>query len=385
VRLPVLLLAAAAAAAQPILPPAPDWDGASRKLLAAPSDPWITPAEAAGLRRTPSYDDTMAWLRALAAAAPEIHLVSLGTSPGGREIWMVVAAAGGATTPQALRANGRPTLLAQAGIHAGEIDGKDAGLMLLRDLTVGGKLRDLLEAANFLFIPIFSVDGHEPLTPFGRINQRGPEAVGWRTTARNLNLNRDYAKLDTPEMQALIQGLNQWQPDLYLDLHVTDGIDYQYDITWGFNGTPKYSPAITGWMQQVLDPALTADLRRAGHIPGPLIFAVDDADLGKGIVDFAAPPRFSNGYGDVRHLPTVLVENHSLKPYDQRVLGTRVLLESTLRHLGRHGAELAAAIAADRTRRPDPVVLAWKIPATPPPTVPFLGIRSRLVRFTGRR
>ncbi len=376
--LPALLLAAAAAT-QPVLPPAPAWNGASRALVAAPADPWITPAEKSGLARTPSYDETVAWLERLAAAAPEISLVSLGRSPEGRDIWMVVAHAGGAATPEALHASGRPVLLAQGGIHAGEIDGKDAGLMLLRDLTVGGRLRGLLESASLLLIPILNVDGHEPLTPYGRINQRGPEAMGWRTNGRNLNLNRDYAKADTPEMQALIRALNRWRPDLYIDLHVTDGVDYQYDITWGFNGTPKYSPESARWIRSVLDPTLVADLRAAGHIPGPLVFAVDSTDLSKGIVDFVAPPRFSNGYGDLRHLPTLLVENHSLKPYDQRVLGTRVFLESALRQVGRHHETLRAAVAADHRLRPDPVVLAWKIPDGPPETRDFLGIASRRV------
>ena len=124
--------------------------------------------------------------------------------------------------------------------------------MLLRDMTVRGTKRDLLEQANFLFVPIFNVDGHERTSKFGRVNQRGPEITGWRTNSKNLNLNRDYAKADTPEMAAMIRALNQWQPDLYLDLHVTDGADYQYDITFGFNGAGGHSPAIAAWLEKDL-------------------------------------------------------------------------------------------------------------------------------------
>jgi murein tripeptide amidase MpaA len=365
------------AAETTILPPALPWDGASRSLIAKAGDPWITAAEASGFRTTPSYAETIAWLRRLDVASPQVALVSLGKSGEGRELWMAVVSAEGAATPEALRANGKPTLLAQGGIHAGEIDGKDAGLMLLRDLTVGGSRRALLERANLLFLPIFNVDGHERSSRFGRINQRGPEAMGWRTTARNLNLNRDYAKLDAPETRRLVAALETWQPDLYADLHVTDGIDYQYDITWGHPGRHGYSPAIAGWLAETLTPALTRDLAAQGHIPGPLVFAADPEDLARGLVAWTATPRFSDGYGAARHLPAVLVENHSLKPYEQRVLGTYVLVAGMLESLGRHGAGLRAAVAADRGRRPAEVPLSWKASEAPPATVEFKGVGFR--------
>jgi murein tripeptide amidase MpaA len=243
----------------PTLPPVVEWNGRSRGLIRPPSDPWVTPAESTGFRRTPSYDETVAWLRRLASATRQIRLVSLGRSAEGCELWMVVASANGAATPAELRANGRPTLLAQAGIHAGEIDGKDAGLMLLRDLTVG-KRRDLLQVANLLLVPILNADGHERVERYGRINQRGPENAGWRTTATNLNLNRDYTKLDAPETRAIVAALNAWDPELYLDLHVTDGGDYQYDLALGGVGRHGRSPAIAEWLDRVLIPKLSAAL-----------------------------------------------------------------------------------------------------------------------------
>ena len=276
-------------------------------------------------------------MRKLVAAAPQLQLMSLGKSPEGRDIWMVVAAEEKQFTPEALRKNGKPTILAQAGIHPGEIDGKDAGLMLLRDMTVRETKRELLEHANFLFVPIFNVDGHERSSRFGRVNQRGPEITGWRTNSQNLNLNRDYAKVDTPEMEAMIRALNQWQPDLYLDLHVTDGSDYQYDITFGFNGAGGHSPAIASWLEKAFAPAVTSDLASMGHIPGSTDVAnwVDPLDLTKGIRSWMSDARFSNGYGDVCHLATVLLETHSLKPHDRRVLGTHVFLESVIRTTAR--------------------------------------------------
>lgn len=374
--LTALLLSATLTSAQTaILPPNIPWNGASRALAVPATDPWVTPSETTSFRTTPRYDDTIAYLRRLVAAAPQLKMVSLGKSHEGRDIWMVIASKERAFTPEALRRSGKPTLFAQGGIHSGEIDGKDAGLMLLRDMTVRGTKRELLDRANFLFVPIFNVDGHERFTRFTRINQRGPEEGGWRTNARNLNLNRDYMKADTAELRAMIPALRTWQPDLYADLHVTDGADYQYDITYGWNTRAGWSPAIATWLDTHFRPSVDRGLREAGHIPGPLIFT--DDPIATGIITGQSDPRLSNGYGDARHLPTVLLENHSLKPYDQRVLGTYVFLEQMLRLIAREAASLRAAIAEDRARRMPVVPLTWRVPEGAPETMEFLGIESR--------
>ncbi len=374
---PLSLLAAPPdIALEDVLPPLEPWSGRSESLVLEAGDPWVTPGEDSGLTRSPSYDETVAWLRKLVAAAPELEMVSLGRSPEGRDIWMVIASRERRFTPEALRASGKPTLFVQAGIHSGEIDGKDAGMMLLRDMTVRGTQKQVLERANLLFVPIFSVDGHERASRFSRINQRGPEVSGWRTTSQNLNLNRDYTKADTPEMRAMIAALRRWEPDLYLDIHVTDGADYQYDITYGYNGEDVWSPAIARWLAGVYEPAVDAALTEWGHIPGPLIFGVDDS-LRQGIVGWVAPPRYSHGYGDARHIPSVLYENHSFKPFRQRVLGTYVALVASMEVLGREAESIRKATAEDRARRAEVVPLEWTTADTPSGTVEFRGIEAR--------
>jgi len=374
----LLSTAMATSQASATLPPEAPWAGKSLSLVVGATEPWITPAEKSGFTRTPSYDETQAWLQGLVAASPELRLVPLGTSPEGRPIWMVVASRERAFRPQTLHAAGKPTLLVQAGIHAGEIDGKDAGLMLLRDLTARGTKRGLLDQANLLFVPILNVDGHERASPFGRVNQRGPAEVGWRTNARNLNLNRDYAKLDAPETRAIVRALDEWDPELYLDIHVTDGFDYQYDVTFSSNGPGGYSPAIAGWLEKALFPALRRDLLAMGHVPGSLVWPATEDRLEDGLAPFIATPRLAHGYGDARHLPSVLVESHSLKPYRQRVLGAYVLMQSALTLLGREAAALRAARSADRARRPATVPLTWKVEPSGG-SVPFLGVSFREV------
>ncbi len=369
-----------AAAREPAFPPLIPWDGKSKSVAVAKDDPWATPFELGDQKVSPSYDDTVAWLRKLVDASPQtLKMISLGKSPQGRDIWMVIASKDGHFTPDALRKSNKPTLLWQCGIHSGEIDGKDAGMMMLRDMTVRGTKRDLLDRANLLFVPIFSVDGHERASKHNRSNQRGPEVQGWRTTSRNLNLNRDYAKVDSPEMRAMVRALDEWDPDLYFDVHVTDGADLQYDVTWTTAGEHGLSPESSRWMLRVMSPRLDKDLIAAGHIPGRYLSFVDGFDPDKGVVGGSYEPRYSNGYGDARHLPTVLVETHALKPYDQRVFGTYVLLESVMRLLAEDGKSLRAATEADRKRRPTDVPLDWTKADAPAHEVEILGIESRVV------
>lgn len=349
------------------LPPELPWSGASEELIMAKGHRWITPAETSDFVETPDYVATRAWLERLVAASPLLKLESFGHTAQGRELYFIRASKGGAD---------KPVLLVQAGIHSGEIDGKDAGLMLLRDIAFQGK-DTLLDKADLVFVPIFNADGHERSSPYSRPNQRGPRAQGWRTTAQNLNLNRDYLKADSPEMRAMIGLINRLDPALYLDLHVTDGTDYQYDITYAFSGWRGYyakSEAIGRWLDKRLRPRVDIALKRSGHVPGYYVSAIDNRDPDKGISHNPDTPRFSTGYGDIRRIPTVLVETHSLKPYRQRVLGTYVLVEEALRTVGEDRAKLRSAISADRAARPAKMVVRWKTLGKPIYTVDFLGV-----------
>jgi hypothetical protein len=337
-----LFASATQSATQQFLPPTLNWNGASQSLVKNNNDPWQTPAERSNFVETPDYKETMDWLSKLASSSSLIQLKDFGESGEGRKLPLVIAS----TSADPITSN-KPKILVQAGIHSGEIDGKDAGMMLLRDIAFGNK-KSLLDQVDLLFIPILSVDGHENASPYNRPNQRGPYNMGWRTNSKNLNLNRDYAKADTKEMQALLKLISQWNPALYLDIHVTDGIDYQYDVTYGFS-RPKnaYSKNIATWLNTVYRREIDQALKQQGHVPGPLIFAMNNKDLKKGIVQWTASARFSNGYGDLRHLPTVLVENHSLKPYKQRVLGTYVLIEQSIKTLARKYRNLKQSIDKD--------------------------------------
>ncbi len=348
--------------AQAPLPPALEWHGKSENLIYPKNNTWITPSELSNFTTTPSYNETMDWLSKLCSTSVFLHVVTIGRSPEGRAIKMIVASTEKSILASDLKKSTKPLLLVQAGIHAGEIDGKDAGMMLVRDIALGKK-KELIDKVNFLFIPILSVDAHERNSAYHRPNQRGPESMGWRTNSQNLNLNRDYTKLDTKELRAVIAVINEYNPLLYMDIHVTDGADYQYDITFGAQ-YPGYSPAISSWLLKKYTPYLNQKLQAEDHIPGPLMNAYNGSDFKDGNIFYSGGPRFSNEYANLRHLGALLVENHSLKPYKQRVLGTYVLLENTLRLLAENGDALRDSSRKDAALRNSTIPLSWTLPYT---------------------
>src|SRR5580693_1239649 len=182
-----------------------------------------TLAERSGFRQTGRSDEVTRLCAAFAAAWPDaVRSFEFGRSAEGRPMRALLA-----TRADARRA---PLLMLQGGIHPGESDGKDAGFIALRELLEGTAATGVLERMAILFVPAFNVDGHERFGRWSRPNQNGPEETGWRTTAQNLNLNRDYTKADSPEMRALLKLIREWDPILYVDLHVTDGGELQYDV-----------------------------------------------------------------------------------------------------------------------------------------------------------
>jgi len=313
---------------------------------------WTTPAEAAHFKTTPDYAQTHAYLERLAAAAPDrIRLVRFGVSPEGRELMLAIAASGGEFTPEAARASGKQILFVQAGIHAGEIEGKDAGLMLLRDLALDEKsgrigkpkLPHALDHTILLYLPIFNVDGHENSSPYMRINQNGPAEMGFRATAQNLNLNRDYMKADAPEMRAWLKLWSEWLPDLLVDVHTTDGADYQYDLTWYTEDWGPLDPGIKAWQDSALKQRVFAQMEKRGHLVSHYLELKDHRDITKGIENFASGTRFSTGYLALQNRAGLLVETHMLKSYEIRVRATYDLVALILADFEAHPGELRKA------------------------------------------
>jgi hypothetical protein len=324
--------------------------------LAAPAsaDDWATYYEKSGYQRTPDYQTTVAYCKRLADASPWVRYTTFGTSPQGRDLSLLIVDHRGRFSAEEIRRSDNAVVLIQAGIHAGEIDGKDAGLMLIRDIAIHKEFQSLIDNVTILFMPIFNVDGHERSGPHNRANQNGPEEMGWRVTANNLNLNRDYVKADAPEMRAWLRLYAEWLPEFLVDCHVTDGADYQYVVTYAVENMGSMDSVLTQWVNDRFLPPLNRAMDTSGF---PIIrynwYRVR-REPKSGIIAWASPPKLSTGYAAVQNRPALLIETHMLKDYRTRVTGTYEMLRHTLEILNEEHATVRRLVseADERTASP---------------------------------
>lgn len=308
-----------------------------------------TVSERSGFQTTGRYDEVVKLCGAFQKAYPkQVKCIEFGRTPEGRPMLALIVNGKGVFTPQGAQKANLPVTLIQGGIHAGEIDGKDAGFLALRE-TLDGKLaKGALDKQVLVFVPVFNVDGHERFGKYNRPNQRGPVEMGWRTTAQNFNLNRDYVKADAPEMQAMLKLVDAWDPLTYVDLHVTDGAMFQHDVSIQvepvYSGDPEFRKAGLALRSNVI-----ADIAKQGSMPQSyyMSFAKTDDPM-SGFVDSVSDPRFSTGYFPLRNRMALLVETHSWKDYPTRVRVTHNTVISILEQVAQNGASWqAAARAAD--------------------------------------
>lgn len=358
--------------------------GADRKHI--PQE-WITLAEQTDFRKTPRYGETMDFFRRMAEKSPMVSFSRFGVSPQGRDLNLVVVDKDGLDDPDAIRARGRMVVMVQSCIHSGEPDGKDACMIWLRDLVFTGKDRALLDDISFLMIPIFNVDGHEDFRATNRINQNGPEELGTRNTAQLLNLNRDFLKADAPEMKAWLRLYNRWDPELFIDCHVTNGADFQYVMTYDIenHGKAMTEPLHT-FSKQVFEKEFNSRMTENGFPMFPYCEyeRTYAPELGAALDVF--DPRYSQSYVAYRNRLGVLLETHIYKPYRQRVMATLESIRQTAYILQAHKDELRQSIAqADRATacaeyRKTPFPLKFEIDRDVVSYVDYLGWQRDTVR-----
>lgn len=319
-----------------------------------------TRAERSRFEETSRYDDVRQVLNGLAAASPVVHLTTFGRSEEGRELPLAVLASPVVRDP-AVRNSRTVRVLLLANIHAGEVEGKEAALILARRLALGD-LRPLLDRLTVLIAPIYNADGNERISVENRTAQFGPiGGVGTRENARGLDLNRDFMKLETSEGRALASLLSTWDPHVVIDLHTTNGSYHGYHLTYAPTLAVGAAPELVKTSRALLDSTrrIMADRGWRSYSYGN--FATEGAlnqegprpDSGHGAPawrTFDARPRFvTNGVG-LRNRIALLSEAYSYLSFERRVRVTEAFAETVLALVSRRGAAIRTLIQTlDRT------------------------------------
>ncbi len=310
-----------------------------------PSLEWLTEFERSRGMRSPGYARSIEYFKRFETRSKHARLMPIGKTPQGRVLYCLIAASGREFTPAKAKASRKAVVLVQNGIHAGEIEGKDACMLLLRDILITKERSHLLDNVILLVIPVLNADGHERTSEFNRPNQNGPEEMGWRTNSRNLNLNRDFMKADAPETRAFLSLFQEWTPDFFIDNHATNGADYQYHVTYALEKNANIDARLGEWGQRSFLPDVLTSVEHEGFLTAPYIQFKEDT-VESGIIDPPALPRFSTGYTAAQNRLGLLVETHSLKPFENRVRSTYAMNYAALEYINKHHKHLKRLNAA---------------------------------------
>jgi hypothetical protein len=345
----------------------------------SPADYPRTRPELTRYRETSRYADVRQFLDSLRKLGAPLTFGSTGRTTEGRLIPYVVASRPLVASPADAKRLGRPIVYVQGNIHAGEVEGKDALLALIRDLTYSPK-PNALDSIVLIAVPIYNADGNERFAPqsVNRTEQNGPELVGTRANAQNLDLNRDYVKAEAPETRASLTMFNTWDPDVFVDLHTTDGSFHGYALTY----SPSLNPAaVFGgvYARDSLLPVLRERMRTRhgfdvfdyGNFVSDERGLVADSSVREAWATYDSRPRFGTNYFGLRGRIAILSEAYSHDSLARRIASTYAFVSETLSLV----AERAASITS-LSARADSLPLAW---GRSPDSVQLVAVRSELI------
>lgn len=364
-----------------------------------------TRAERTGYRETSRHTDVLQFLDSLRALGAPVEVGVLGGTTEGRAIPAVIAARPLVRTPEEARATGRPIVYVQGNIHGGEVEGKEALQMLLRDLALEAR-PNVLDSIVLIAVPLYNADGNERFGPQARhrAEQHGPEDVGLRPNGQGLDLNRDYMKAVAPETRASLEAFNRWDPDVLVDLHATNGSYHGYALTY----SPSLSPA-AGAAARFTREALLPELRRRmrerhgfetfdyGNFSRQYGADVTPDTTREGWFTFDHRPRFGTNYYGLRGRVAILSEAYSHDPFERRIAATYAFVREILSLAAERAAELEQLrgvapldalegrlpLRAELTRAPHVAEVVMELLAADPDSTPAEPGVRRGIRRTG--
>jgi hypothetical protein len=302
----------------------------------------ITP-ERSNFEKTSSYADVTQFLRTIQPLSPWIQVTTLGKSPMGKDIPLVILSKRGYNTPEQVKASGKPVVYVQGNIHAGEVEGKEVTMMLMRDILLG-KLGYLLDNQVILFVPIYNTDGNDKFSKTSRPTQEGsPVETGERENGQGLDLNRDGIKMEAPETQALIQHLiNAWDPQVSVDLHTTNGTWHGYSLTWAPSYLSAGEPGTYRYTTQLMLPSITKKAHeKYGLFFGPFgDFSTREGWPLKNFYTYNHHPRYLINQFGLRNRMAILSESFAHERFYQRINSTYAFTFEILDHTNKHAKEI---------------------------------------------
>lgn len=333
---------------------------------------FVTPFERSSGKQTATYAEVMEFYKMLAAGYSTIGAGEMGPADNGYPMRYYAFTNDGKLDWDEIRNSGKLVILINNAIHAGEPDGVDACMMLMRDMA-NGKIK-APDNVVIIVIPAYNIGGMMNRSSSSRANQNGPESYGFRGSARNLDLNRDFIKCDAAETLGLEDLIARMNPDIFVDNHVSDGADYQHVMTLIETQHDKLGGKTGAFMHNILTPQLYKEMKTKGYDMAPYVNDFSNTP-DNGWKEFYDSPRYSTGYAALFQTIGYVPETHMLKPYKDRVMATYALMQCMIKAGSEHAADIKKVRADDKKAlmTQDVFALDWTVDTTRYDTVIFKG------------
>lgn len=294
-----------------------------------------------------SYYEAIEFYQELSKKSALVKMEEVGTTDAGKPLHIIIISSDGDFDPQSNHDKGKTILFVNNAIHPGEPCGVDASMMFARDMVTDRKNYPLLEKTTLVMIPFYNIGGGLNRGSHSRANQNGPKLYGFRGNAKNLDLNRDFVKMDSHNAMSFNKAFNKWQPHVFIDNHTSNGSDYQYTITLIATQKDKLAKPVSELMTNSMLPFLYADMEKRNWEMIPYVYARTTPD--KGIIGFNETPRYSTGYAALHHTIGFMPETHMLKPFKDRVMSVYHFMHSMMHYMADNQKQLITAKRESQT------------------------------------
>ncbi|GAB3329061.1 M14 family metallopeptidase [Marivirga atlantica] len=312
-------------------------------------------------KETVTYQEGIAYWKKLSDKFSEIHMQKMGDTDSGEPLHLIIFSKDKVFDLSALAKSEKPTIFINNGIHAGETDGVDASMMLLRNFAQNSGIYSFLDSVNIALIPFYNIGGVLNRNSTTRVNQNGPKAYGFRGNARNFDLNRDFIKMDSKNAFSFVQIFKTLDPEVFVDTHVTNGTDHQHVLTLISTQWNKLDGELGNYLENNFENALFERLRQKDR--EPIVYVNVHGDTpNNGWTQFWDAARYSSGYTSLYQTLGFISESHMWKPYQQRVENTYDFLEAMVALTAKEGETIKAKREADRQAllNADSLTVQWK-------------------------
>ena len=331
-----------------------------------------------------TYEELLSAYQLLSDEHESASLMSYGPTDSGRSLHLFVISGDGDFSPLSLREKNRRIVMINNGIHPGEPCGIDASLKLADDiLNERYEFPGMLENTVVCIVPVFNVGGMLNRSPFHRANQNGPVEHGFRANAQNQDLNRDFIKMDAMNTWSFVRIFREWDPDVFIDTHATNGADYPYVMTIIPTRHEKLHPELGEFFRNKMTPHLFSVLLGTPYEITPYV-QTRRGNIVNGIVGFMDSPRYTTGYSSLFNTLGFITEAHMLKPFSDRVLATWNFIYETLKFTNEHAEEIGELRknAKKEILNKKDYVVQWRLDTTKADSFLFKGYEQGMI--TGR-